>query len=158
MEDFVDPGIVSLFGGRLRAATLGALANARLPLTAYRVSMITSSQVIKVITELRRLERSGLVVRSTTGGRGASWSLSDPGLRDFLRRRVRIVWWGDWDREVARRVRRSALGAPTRIDLSRYRREPGALPNRREFRRSPKKDALLVKAGLSGSRRAAPRR
>jgi hypothetical protein len=158
MEASIDPGVISLFGSRLRAATLGALANSRQPLTAYRVAIVTGSQVIKVITELRRLEQSGFVERSETGARGAGWSLPDPDLRDFLRRRVRLVWWDDWNEQVAFRVRRSASVPRTRVDLSRFRPEPHAVPNRREFLRRPGKDRLLAKAGLPVSRRTAARR
>jgi hypothetical protein len=158
MEADIDPGVASLFGGRLRAVTLGALASAQTPLTAYRIAKITGSQVIKVITELRRLEATGVLDRVSRAGSAPGWTLTDPALRDFFRRRVRIVWWRDWDREVSRRVLRSASLPRTPIDLSRFRPNPRAVPNREEFVRPPEKDRELARAGLPISRRTGRRR
>lgn len=157
METPVDPRIASLFGSQVRAATLGALANARRPLTAYRVAKMTGAQVIKVITELRRLERAGLIDRTRPERGPVGWFLLDGSLREFLRRRVRIVWWSDWDEEVGARVRSPASNPRVRVELSRYRADPGAVPNPREFTRPIRKDRLLAEAGLPVSRRIASR-
>jgi hypothetical protein len=158
MAVVIDPAIVSMFGGQARAATLGALASARQPLTAYRVAKMTGCQVIKVMGELRGLERAGVVGRVSRSGAATGWYVSDRSLRDFLRRRIRIVWWGDWDREVGRRARRSAVLRRTRVDLSRFKPSPRGLPNRGEFIRSRGKDRELARIGLPVSRRSARRR
>jgi hypothetical protein len=150
----VDPGVVALFGSETRAATLGALANAGEPLSAYRLAKITQSQVIKTTAELRRLEGAGFVSRALTPRGRPGWIISDGALRELLRSRVRIVWSADWDRQVARRAR-SVAGLPRlRIDLSRFPANPKAVPNRSEFVRSIAKDRALARAGLRTSRRS----
>jgi hypothetical protein len=154
----VDPGVVALFGSETRAATLGALANAGQPLTAYRIAKMTGGQVIKSITELRRLERVGIVARALTDRGRTGWVLADGSLKDFLRQRVRIVWASDWDREVVKRVGRRRTSPQLRIDLSRFVPAPGSVPNPEEFARSPDKDRTLARAGLPLSRRAKPNR
>ena len=151
----VDPGVVALFGSETRAATLGALANAGQPLTAYRIAQMTRAQVIKTVTELRRLKKAGFVVEALTNRGRTGWVISDPSLQDFLRQRVRIVWSTDWDREVGKRVRGRRASPKTQIDLSRFVPNPEAIPNPEEFTRSPEKDRILARAGLRVSRRTA---
>jgi hypothetical protein len=154
----IDPGVVALFGSETRAATLGALANSGQPLTAYRVAKMTGTQVIKAITELRRLEKAGVVDRAPTVRGRTGWVLSDRSLQDFLRRRVRIVWSADWDREVGRRIARRTYSRRVRVDLSQFVPTPESVPNQAEFTRSPAKDRLLARAGLRTSRRSSPSR
>jgi hypothetical protein len=149
----VDPGVTALFGSETRAATLGALANEGQPLTAYRIAKMTGGQVIKAITELRRLERAGIVTQAVTERGRVGWVLPDGSLKDFLRQRIRIVWASDWDREVIERVRRRRNSSKLRIDLSRFPPAPGAIPNPEEFLRRPEKDRILARAGLRVSRR-----
>jgi len=156
MPTKIDPSVVALFGSRTRAATLGALANAGQPLTAYRVAKMTGTQVIKAITELRRLEKAGVVATAPTGRGRTGWVLSDRSLQDFFRRRVRIVWSADFEREVDRRVGRRTSSRQVRIDLSRFVPSPDAVPNRSEFTRSLVKDRILARAGLRTSRRTPP--
>jgi hypothetical protein len=151
----IDPGVVALFGSETRATTLGALANAGRPLTAYRIAKMTGTQVIKTITELRRLEKAGIVMTAPTDRGRTAWILLDPSLRDFFRRRVRVVWSVDWDREVGRRVARRRSSPRIRIDLSRLQPSPDVVPNREEFLRPLEKDRILARGGLRTSR---PRR
>jgi hypothetical protein len=158
MPTKIDPGVVALFGSQTRAATLGALANAGQPLTAYRLAKMTGTQVIKAITELRRLEKAGVVAMAPTDRGRPGWILSDRSLEDFFRRRVRIVWSTDFDREVDRRIARRLSSRRVRIDLSRFVPSPATVPNQAEFTRSPEKDRILARAGLRASRRGSPRR
>jgi len=153
MPPKIDPSVVALFGSQTRAATLGALANAGQPLTAYRVAKVTGTQVIKVITELRRLEQAGVVATAPTDRGRTGWVLSDRSLQDFLQRRVRIVWAADFGREIDRRIARRTSPRRLRIDLSRFVPSPESVPNREEFTRSPEKDRILARAGLRTSRR-----
>ncbi len=150
----IDPAVAVLFGSETRAATLGALANAGQPLTAYRIAKMTGSQVIKTITELRRLQKTGFVAQAFTDRGRIGWVVSDDLLGEFLRRRVRIVWAADWDQEVGKRIRQRTRSPKIRIDLSRFVPNPGAVPNPEEFIRSPEKDRILAEAGLAISRRS----
>ncbi len=156
MTPKIDPSVVALFGSRTRAATLGALANAGQPLTAYLVAKMTGTQVIKAITELGRLEQAGVVATAQTGRGRAGWTLTDPSLQEFFRRRVRIVWSADFGREVDRRIARRASPCRPRIDLSKFVPSPESVPNREEFTCSPEKDRILARAGLRTSRRSSP--
>jgi len=123
-------------------------------LTAYRIAKMTGGQVIKTITELRRLERAGIVARAETGRGRVGWVLPDGSLKDFLRQRVRIVWAPDWDRAVVERIGRRGNTPKLRIDLSRFPPSPEGIPNLEEFVRRPEKDRALARAGLRVSRRA----
>jgi len=152
MCSMVDPGVVALFGSETRAAALGALANAGQPLSAYRVAKITGSQLIKTTAELRRLESAGFVSRATTLRGRPGWILPDGPLRELLRRRVRIVWSTDWDRQVAGRARGRGASPRLRIDLSKFAANPLGVPNRAEFIRPIGKDRALARAGLRTSR------
>lgn len=158
MEIPIDPEIVQLFGGRTRASVLGVLANAGRPLTAYRVGQIAGAQLTKVGAELRRLERAAIVRQVSPSDGGPGWIMTEPSLREMLRRRVRIVWLPDWDEQVRRRALRSRSLPRSRIDLRRYRPDPGSVPNRREFVRPPEKDRILLALGLPASRKRGRRR
>ena len=155
MSARVDPALVALFGSENRALTLAALANSSLPLTGYRVARITGTQPIKVYAELRRLGKSGLVRESPTAGGRMGWTLEDPDVRSLLRRRARISWGEDWNREVGERIltRSRSPRLVGAIDLSKYRAEPERVPNRSEFERPTGKDAALSSEGLQVSRR-----
>ncbi|MFZ1022525.1 MAG: hypothetical protein WAN87_00110 [Thermoplasmata archaeon] len=162
MRTDIDPGIVALFGGETRVLTLAALANSERPLTGYRVTKLTGLQPTKVYDELRRLA-SAEVVRAWPVDNGRAnkvWTISDPDLRAFVRKRVRLVSAAEWAREVDERVRRRKpiASGDLGIDLSRYRANPSAVPNRREFERPASKDRALASAGLRVSRRKNLRR
>jgi hypothetical protein len=158
MEIDVDPGVASLFGGRTRALTLGALANSGQPLTAYRIAQITGTQVIKAVTELRKLERGGFVARVDSTPGPVRWVMLEDSLRNLLRRRVRVVWSADWNRTIDERVRGRNRSSGTNIDLSRFTPNPQGVPNPSEFTRSAEKDRILARAGLRVSRRGGNRR
>ena len=66
-----------LFGSRVRAQTLQALAATSKPLTAYRVSKAVEAQPIQVLTILKSLVPA---VERIQGG----WVLRDEHLRHFL--------------------------------------------------------------------------
>lgn len=73
----MDTGI--LFGSRVRAEALEALASTSKPLTGYRVAKITGAQPIQVQTVLKALQPE--VVQSTSDG----WLMVSDSLRRFLR-------------------------------------------------------------------------
>jgi DNA-binding transcriptional ArsR family regulator len=157
----VDPGMVALFGSETRVLTLAPLANASGPLTAYRIAAITGVQRTKVYTELRRLSQAGIVRELVTEEGRSAWELIDPDIRALLRRRVRIVWSGDLQRDAP------ALAGRTRALMAAGRRNPIdprilkrklTLRNPEDFVRPPDKDELLARLGLRVSRRAGRRR
>jgi hypothetical protein len=153
MRRDVDPRIISLFRGETRVLTLAALSNAGGPLTGYRVTKLTGAQPTKVYEELRQLASSGIIKEATTERGRRGWEISDPDLQSFFKRRVRVFSAEAWTRAVDERVRRRKAIPDPLLDLSRYRANPGAVPNRKEFERSPGKDRILAAAGLRPSRR-----
>lgn len=155
MKAAVDPSLRRLFGGQTRVLVLGVLANSAEPLTAYRVAQMSGAQVSKTVVELRRLAKCG-VARQLSGSSGpAKWILIEPGLREMLRRRVRIVSSAELVRRVGRRARRDTRPARDRIDLTRFRPTPTLVPNQQEFLRPRGKDRILDELGLPTSRHAA---
>lgn len=158
MPEKIDPAVAALFGSKTRALTLATLANAGIPLTAYRIAQVAGTQVIKTVTELRRLERGGLVLRSPTDLGRSGWILADKSLADFFRRLVRLFWLADWNKVIDKRVRSRNRSRPVAINLARFPPNPEAVPNPGEFIRSPEKDRILARAGLPTSRRVAENR
>ncbi len=69
-----------LFGSRVRAATLEALASTPKPLTAYRLAKLADAEPIQVTVVLKALE-PGWVEHTADG-----WKLASEALREFLRR------------------------------------------------------------------------
>jgi hypothetical protein len=157
----VDPGMVALFGSETRVLTLAPLANGSGPLTAYRIAAVTGVQRTKVYSELRRLARARIVRELSTGEGRSEWELIDPDIRALLRRRARIVWSEDLQREAPALARRTrALMAAARRDPIDPRLLKGTLTlrNPEDFVRPPEKDELLARLGLKVSRRAGRRR
>ncbi len=154
-----DPGVVALFGSRTRVLTLAPIANSRTPLTAYRIARTAGLQRIKVYSELRRLSKVGIVCE-LRDDRGCSvWEICDPDLRRILIHRVRLT-----DVSVLR-ADRARLARSTKQFMAAYRRNPieperledrSAVRNKRDFARSPQKDAILVRLGLKPANRAPP--
>ncbi len=70
-------GVARLFGSRVRAEVLLALAATPRPQSAYRLAQAADAQPIQVLTILKRL---GPIVKRGPDG----WSLQDPQLRQFL--------------------------------------------------------------------------
>ncbi len=149
----VDPAIVVLFG-RDRSRVLGVLANSSVPLTGYAISRLSGSQRIKVSAELGKLAAASLVKAVGSGKVRRLWTLTDPGLCQFFRERVRIVS----SQELRSRAERAALSEPeavrwaNSVDLRGLR--PSSKVNLSEFRRPVDKDRALRRAGLRPSRRA----
>lgn len=154
----LDAGLSLLFGGETRASVLAALASASAPFTGYRVAKVAGIQPIKAYAELRRLREAGIVRETPRGERGATWELLDENLRSFLTRRVRVVWWNDWQPGMAGRARRAevALARIRQIDLSKFKPNPSAVSNPEEYTRRPEKDRVLARLGLRTSRRRHP--
>lgn len=69
--------VARLFGSRVRAEILLALAATPRPQSAYRLAQTAEAQPIQVLTILKEL---GPTVRRSPEG----WSLQDPHLRQFL--------------------------------------------------------------------------
>jgi hypothetical protein len=143
MEEPVDARLAAVFGSETRLRALGVLAGAFRPLTAYRVAKVGRIPVQKAYEELRRLGKSGLVVRKDGG-----WVLCDGDVRSLLRRRVRIRWAEDLEAE--RRHRRAEFEALfDRLERTPHTPPPAGWqpkdPGR--FRRSPRKDRILRRMG-----------
>jgi len=155
MRFTLDPGVAALFGSESRALILAPLANAFDPMTAYRIAAVAQLQRTKVYSELRRLEKAGIVRSSSVADGPTVWTLTDPDLRAFLRRRVRFWSWADWQRRRSRTSgpRRPRNDWAEKFDSSKYRPNPSAVPNPREFRRPREKDRILAELGLPRSRR-----
>lgn len=146
----VDPDTVALFGSETRVRTLAILSNSSMPLTGYRIAKISGDQPIKVYTVLRSLAESSLVGRRRVGRGRTVWTMVDPDLRRFFRRRVRISWEFDWNSEAARRAA-ATQALPTGVldvDLTNFRSSARPTPKLRELKRSPRKDRILASAGL----------
>lgn len=153
MDEEIDPGIIALFGGATRVLTLAVLSSTTQPLTGYRVVKLTGAQPIKVYNEIKRLAGSGLVARARLPDGRFGWSLTDPDIRGFFRRRVRLNWPSPGVGEVMgsnRNVRRRQIRG---LDVSSYRPNARKVPNRVEFSRPPEKDEALASVGLRTSRR-----
>lgn len=160
MKLAVDPAMSSLLGGETRVATLGVLANAGQPLTAYRIAKMVDVPRTKVYAELAQLAAMGWVSKVVTTGTRSLWELRDPDVRRLLRRRARIVSVGDLTAtsdDVAKRTRAIlAKGRRNPIDPALLR-GPFTPRNPEDFARPAEKDAVLRRMGLPVSRRARPR-
>lgn len=97
----------TLFGSRVRAETLEALAGTSKPLSAYRVAKIVGAQPIQVLSSLKALQPK--FVRHDPDG----WVMAHDGLRRFLRDELAR-------RELERRVEKDEL--ITRLGFARRRR------------------------------------
>lgn len=154
------PGLGLLFGSEARARVLAVLANAKGPLSGYRISQLSNVQPIKVSQELQRMREAGLVQGQPKEGRGNEWVLLDADLRSFLAKRVRVSWSEDWfNARSAVKSSRSAQELRERInrlpapELSKYTWTTGPPALLRDFERTPGKDRVLRKLGLPTSRR-----
>jgi hypothetical protein len=150
MNDEAGSDLAAVFGGLGRVRILGTLASASVPFTGYRIGKVARVQPIKVSVELRRLKAAGLV-EELAGERGGSrWRLTDPDLRTFFRRRVRLSSWEDLragERERRRRARR-VVASTGSVDFSKYRANPTAVSNPEQYVRRPEKDEELARSGL----------
>ena len=154
----VNPWLAALFGSETRVRTLAPLANAPEPLTAYRIAQVSDVNRIKVYEELRNLAAAGIVRERVTGPKRSVWELPDSDVRRILRKRARVVWVGDLEREATDLARRArafrALYAKNPINLSRFKAQPSRVSHPEEYRRPPEKDRILASLGLKTSSRA----
>ncbi|MCI4361407.1 MAG: hypothetical protein L3J91_06845 [Thermoplasmata archaeon] len=142
--------LVAVFGSSGRVRVLAVLANATTPFTGYRVAKVAGVQPIKAVAELRRLAAAGIVQQVPGRPGSARWVLTDPDLRTFFQRRVRLSWWDDWRRDSRARARRAELAVAGigPWDFSRYRPNRSAVSNPEEFVRRPGKDRELARLDL----------
>jgi len=153
------PNITELFGGSTRTRTLAVLANASTPLTGYRVAVTAGTQPIKTNAVLERLKRLGIVTERTTAVGRRGWELTDRDFATFLRRRVRLSWIEDWQKEV---MEKSALASRVAVqfegfNLSGYSPNRALLADQKEFERPESKDRAVERAGLRASVRRSRR-
>jgi DNA-binding PadR family transcriptional regulator len=149
MPSGLQPGLRRLLGGETRAKVLGLLADATVPKTGYELAKAARASPSKVYGILRDLREVGLVQTVWDRPGVRRYSLVDPDLRRFLLRNVRITTIEDWfsPARIQQREARMSRLPPMRFEVrtSRVRRE--ALPNYREFERSPEKDRALRRVG-----------
>lgn len=145
MPPRVPPHLVMLFGSETRVRVLATLAGAYGPMTAYRVAKVGGTPISKAYEEIQRLASAHIVVK-----RGTGWVLRDTDIRLLLRRKVPIVWWTDWWAEKERRSSRSQ-DIVRRSLASPLSPAPKGWKPRTHMHRDPKKDQVLLKAGLRPS-------
>ena len=155
MSSTLQPALRRLLGGETRARVLGLLADATVPKTGYELAKAARASPSKVYAILRDLADAGLVKSVSNRPGVKAYSLTDPDLRRFLLRNVRITTIEEWFSPARVQQRESMLDRlwPIRFEVrsSRVRREQ--LPNYREFERPPEKDRALRRV----ARRHAPR-
>lgn len=155
--------MAGLFGGSDRTAMLAALANSSEPLTGYRVARISGVQPIKVYNELRQLARIGVVTECSLELGKKGWQMTDPDLRNFLRRRVRLFWSQSFlrdrrkDASRAEAINKQWAEQPP-IDLEKYIRPEWIPQFPEDYERPPEKDQVLARLGLRTSNRKRPKR
>lgn len=150
MKPRVDPALIAFVGSETRVLTMAVLANAGRPLTGYRIAKVAGLQPIRVYEELRRAIGAGYVKRRRDG-----FVLTDMGIRDFLRRQVRLSWMDDLlSSERARRAARAKALPTDWFDPTRYRPDPKiAARFAGFFERPPEKDELALRTGQGLSRK-----
>lgn len=125
-------------------------------MSGYRIAKMTGCQETKVNAVLARLRAAELVEADSVGPNRAGWSLTDPDLRRFIRRRVRISWsedlLGDRNQTASRGMEtRRRLARLPPVDLSAF---AAFVPrNSKELERPPEKDRILKALGSRPSRR-----
>lgn len=158
MTPKADRALLALLGSRTRLLTMATLANAGKPLTGYRVAVVAGLPRDKVYPVIRKAVAAGLLERVKGGYR-----MVDGDVQALLRKRVRIRWDEDWDRE------RDGWGdqTPARLSAileslpreSTYLRPKNWVPSKsakakiREMRRPASKDVFLRAHGMRTSER-----
>jgi predicted transcriptional regulator len=150
-----DPALVALCGSATRVSTLAALAGSTEALTGYRVAKMTGIPPVKIYRELRRLLKAGLVRNGLTLAGRTGFEIADSDVAELMRKRARLVLSETWFRDLEARIdaRDGPVAPAPPIDLSKYRANPDAVPNRQEFERPASKGIALARAGLQVSRR-----
>lgn len=145
MPSVLQPALRRLLGGETRTRVLGLLADATVSKTGYELAKAARANPSKVYGILRDLREAGLVRVSSDRPGVRRYSLTDPDLRRFLLRHVRITTLQEWFSPSRVRQREAILNRlrPERLvpRPSRLKREQ--LPNYREFERPPEKDRAL---------------
>jgi len=145
MPAILQPALRRVLGGETRARVLGLLADAAVSKTGYELAKAARASPSKVYRILRDLAEADLVqvVSDRPGVR--RYSLTDPDLRRFLLRRVRITTLQEWFSPARVRQREASLDRlrPERFVPRPSRLKRGRLPNYREFERLPEKDRAL---------------
>ncbi len=148
----VAPALSDLFGSETRAKVLGFLADSREPQTGYSLSKAIDVTPSKVYPELRDLAEAGFLRSVDRGPNRRAYVLVDEDLQRLLVKRVRITTTEEWFSPARIDERRRAFEATARVPvvLPPLRARPRAIPNRREFERSPEKDRAVarVRRGL----------
>ena len=108
---WINPKAEAFAGSATRLRTLAPIANANFPLTAYRIAWLSRIARSKVYDELRRLLSAGLVEERKDRREEATWTLTDPAVAEFLRKKVRIAWSEDVSR-TAKGLRDRPPSAP----------------------------------------------
>ena len=154
MSRSVDPSLVALFGSEARALSLGVLANAKRPMTGYRVAKVAGLPKIKAYAQLKTALEAGWIRRV-----GNAYWLPDGDLRSLLRKRVLIFWSDDWLSNRAAEKRRAEKLVKRRpweswYDSSRFAPNPEvARRYTKEIERSPQKDVPFTSGRAVGSRK-----
>jgi hypothetical protein len=153
MPASTDVAMESFCGSRARLLTLGVLAAAEIPLSGYRVALVSALPREKVYPELRRAIAAGSVIKGEAG-----YSLVDPEIRELLRSRIRVVW-NSYSGKPGRLSAEAAdaelteirkLTRTVRLYNPRNRIPAAAI---RELERDPEKNRALRRIGLKPSRR-----
>ncbi len=129
--------LAELLGSSTRANIVEALALAREPLSAYRVSKMYNMNTAKVYIEMKKLANLGLV-SSGRGNRGSKYSLADGNLRSLALKlsSSRVITYDEWRRPEAKaqrfrsgliRVPKFSLGRPAKTLDAKPTRMPGEL-------------------------------
>ncbi|HYS72740.1 MAG TPA: winged helix-turn-helix domain-containing protein [Thermoplasmata archaeon] len=151
MPSVLQPALRRLLGGETRAKVLGLLADATVPKTGYELAKAARANPSKVYGILRDLADAGLVQVLSDRPGVRRYSLTDPDLRRFLLRHVRITTLQEWFSPARVRQRETSLDRlrPKRFVPRPSRTKREQLPNYREFERPPDKDRALRRVARS---------
>src|SRR6266566_7799 len=114
MPSVLQPALRRLLGGETRAKVLGLLADATVPKTGYELAKAARANPSKVYGILRDLADAGLVQVLSDRPGVRRYSLTDPDLRRFLLRHVRITTLQEWFSPARVRQRETSLDRPGR--------------------------------------------
>lgn len=154
MGGSLDPALAVLFGSEARALSLGVLANAKRPMTGYRVAKTAGIPKIKAYAQLKAAAQAGWIER-----RGNMYWMPEGDLRSLLRKKVRLYWYEDWLSDRAPQKGRAEELARRRpwaswYDASRFSANPAvARRYAREIERPPEKDMPFLSGRELGSRK-----
>lgn len=156
MRSTLPPALRRLLGGETRARVLGLLADAAAPKTGYELAKAARANPSKVYGILRDLSEAGLVEAVLDRPGVRRYALTDPDLRRFLLRHVRITTLQEWFSPARVRQREAMLDRlrPERFEPRPSRTRRDRLPNYREFERPAEKDRALRRVAMRQRSRA----